>query len=246
MDFKKGPNGVSGRVLGSGRRRRAGRPNWGDLVVERILFDPEVDVEFLEPLHKSLMELFGCEGLGDGDGRGVHGEREVVELFGNSCEDVDGGVEVRLVDFFVVVGDLASGVLGDGEPDDSAELGGHGLGEDAFELHHSLVFVGEAEAVGELVLHHAAILDDAVEPFGGASVSSVVVDSGDGFVEGEGELGELLEKLLGDLAMGFEEGQLFADEVLVFEFEEVFVVGAHFLDLYVVVVVANLYGRYIP
>lgn len=193
-----------------------------------------------------MIEFFAREGFGDADGRGVHAEGEIVELFGYGCEDIDGGVEVRLVDFFVVVGGLASGAFGKWEPDDPAEPGCHGLGENALELHHSLVFVGEAKAVGELVLHHAAVLDDAVEPFGGASVGGVILDSGGGFVEGKGYFGEVLEKLLGDLAVGFEESQLFANEVLVLEFEEVFVVGAHFLDLYVVDVVANLYGRYIP
>jgi len=157
-----------------------------------MLSEAEVEVEFLECFFEGLADFLGGERLCEVNGRGVDGVREVVELAGDGEEDGDGGAEVGAEDFLLAVGDGAIGGSGNGEPEDSAEFGGHGFVEDAFEFHHALVFVYEAEAVGEVVLEHAAVLADAIDPSLGASAGGgVVLDSGDDFVEGKGDLGEL-------------------------------------------------------
>ena len=79
------------------------------------------------------------------------------------------------------------------------------------------MLVGEAIAVGEFEFLHAAVLDDAVAPFLGAVVRGVEFNAGAGFVEREGEIREFFKQGGGDLAVGFEEGELLADEVLVLE-----------------------------
>ncbi len=78
------------------------------------------------------------------------------------------------------------------------------LREDPFELHHPLVLVGEAEAVGEIVPHHAAVFVDAVSPFLAVVVGGVVLGAGHGFVGGERDFREVLEKLAGNLAVALE------------------------------------------
>jgi hypothetical protein len=68
------------------------------------------------------------------------------------------------------------------------------------------MLVDEAKAVGGIVLEHAAVLAGAVEPsLGAAAAGRIVLDSGDEFVEGKVDFGELREELFGDLAVGLEE-----------------------------------------
>ena len=70
----------------------------------------------------------------------------------------------------------------------------------------------------------SAVLINAATPLEGDVVGGVVADAGEGFLEGDREVGELFEEVVGDAAMGSEDGDVFADEVLVLEVEAEFVV----------------------
>jgi hypothetical protein len=155
----------------------------------------------------------GHEGVLDGF------EGFLVEFLGNEGEDFGGCGEVLATHIDLLVDDLIVLRAADGMPKDAFEARLESFVKHGFEMLDADVLVAEAKAVGEVVVELVPVGEDAESPFAGAVVAGIILDPLEDLFEGEGAVGEFLEKEGGDFFVGLEGGDVLADEVLLFEGE---------------------------